>query len=152
GVDHGVVGGQPGVDRIHDQLQPGGPAPVERGLAGPGALRDRVHRHGRVTVLGQLGQDRVVDRLDQLLAPASGLTAVVGHEAGLRSPAAVTRPVDPSTLISGPGRSRRVPSPVPMTAGRPYSRATIAAWEPTPPVSATTAAARWNRGVQAGLV
>src|SRR5690606_39934782 len=39
-----------------------------------------------------------------------------------------------------------------MTAGIPYSLATIAAWEARPPVSTTTAAARWNSGVHDGLV
>src|SRR5680860_1890068 len=33
-----------------------------------------------------------------------------------------------------------------MTAGMPYSRATMAAWEAKPPVSTTTAAAHWNSG------
>jgi len=45
-----------------------------------------------------------------------------------------------------------VPSPVPITAGMPYSRATIAACEASPPWSTTTAAARVNSGVQDGLV
>lgn len=42
--------------------------------------------------------------------------------------------------------------PVPMTAGIPYSRATMAAWEAISPASATAAAARWNSGVQDGFV
>ncbi len=45
-----------------------------------------------------------------------------------------------------------MPVAVPSTAGRPYSRATIAACDPIPPASTTTAAARWNSGVQDGLV
>ena len=43
-----------------------------------------------------------------------------------------------------------VPLPVAITAGMPYSRATIAACEPIPPESTTTAAARWNSDVQVG--
>lgn len=38
------------------------------------------------------------------------------------------------------------------TAGMPTSRTTIAAWESTPPVSVTTAAAKENNGVHAGSV
>ena len=51
-----------------------------------------------------------------------------------------------------PSRSTRVPVPVPMTAGMPYSRATIAACDASPPVSTTTAAARSNSGVHDGFV
>lgn len=45
-----------------------------------------------------------------------------------------------------------MPVPVPITAGIPYSRATIAACDPSPPESTTTAAARWDSGVHDGLV
>src|SRR3954469_3744625 len=47
---------------------------------------------------------------------------------------------------------RMVPSPVPTTAGMPYSRATTAQWLRMPPVSDTTAAAVANRGVHGGAV
>jgi hypothetical protein len=65
---------------------------------------------------------------------------------------AVTRPVLPSTVTSWPSVRVVVPVPVPMTAGMPYSRATIAACDAGPPESATTADARWNNVVQAGFV
>src|SRR5512144_2003842 len=63
-----------------------------------------------------------------------------------------TRPREPSTVIHCPSVNVLVPLSVPITAGTPYSRATMAACEADPPVSTTTAAAYWNRGVQAGLV
>ena len=43
-------------------------------------------------------------------------------------------------------------SRTPSTAGMPYSRATMAACDSSPPVSATTAEAEANSGVQAGSV
>ena len=42
--------------------------------------------------------------------------------------------------------------PVPTTAGRPYSRQTIAVWLMTPPTSDTVAAIRENTGDHAGDV
>ncbi len=39
-----------------------------------------------------------------------------------------------------------------VNAGMLYSRATMATCDPGPPLSTTTAAARWKSGVQAGLV
>jgi hypothetical protein len=46
---------------------------------------------------------------------------------------------------------RLVAEPVPRTAGRPYSRATIAAWHMTPPASVTAAAILAKTGVPARL-
>ena len=69
-----------------------------------------------------------------------------------RRPPKSTRPWSPSTITRAPVVSAVVPSPVPITAGMPYSRATIAACDASPPWSTTTAAARVNSGVQAGLV
>lgn len=62
-----------------------------------------------------------------------------------QAPADRTTPVDPSTSTRSPSRRRDVASPVPTTAGSPYSRATIEAWAATPPVSVTTAATVPNR-------
>ena len=42
--------------------------------------------------------------------------------------------------------------PVPTTAGRPYSRETIAAWDMIPPMSVTVAAIFEKIGAQAGDV
>jgi len=69
-----------------------------------------------------------------------------------RVSACCTVPALPSTVTSCPVRSRVVASPVPTTAGMPYSRATSEAWAARVPPSVTTAAARVKRGVQAGAV
>ena len=58
------------------------------------------------------------------------------------SPRSVTRPWFPSTITRCPSVSFCVPSVVPITAGIPYSRATMAACDAAPPPSTTTAAAR----------
>ncbi len=47
---------------------------------------------------------------------------------------------------------RRVATPVPSTAGMPYSRATIELCDSGPPTSVTTAAAIVNSEVHAGVV
>ena len=48
-------------------------------------------------------------------------------------------PASPSTVICDPSAIRRVATPVPSTAGMPYSRATIELWLSGPPMSVTTA-------------
>ena len=63
-----------------------------------------------------------------------------------------TRPALPSTVTTWPSWRRVVASRTPSTAGMPYSRATMAACDSSPPVSATTAEAEANSGVQAGSV
>ena len=63
-----------------------------------------------------------------------------------------TRPSPPWMVIFVPWRIRRVASGTPSTAGIPYSRQMIAAWESKPPVSVTTPAARSRTGVQPGSV
>ncbi len=55
-------------------------------------------------------------------------------------------PRPPSTRIRWPSLIFCVAVPVPTTAGRPYSRATIAAWLIEPPMSDTAAAIFWNTG------
>jgi len=57
-------------------------------------------------------------------------------------PSPLTTPRVPSTVTTMPSRDRIVLSPVPTTAGMPYSRATGDAWAMRLPVSVTTAAAR----------
>src|SRR5690606_39663027 len=64
----------------------------------------------------------------------------------------VTVPALPSTVMRAPSRSPSIAPRTPRTAGMPYSRATIAAWDSTPPVSVTTPAAMRSSGVQAGSV
>src|SRR5437879_12045762 len=64
----------------------------------------------------------------------------------------VTVPSEPSTLIIAPVRMAAVARPVPTTAGRPYSRHTIAAWDITPPTSVTVARILEKIGAQAGEV
>jgi hypothetical protein len=51
-----------------------------------------------------------------------------------------------------PDRMRPVATPVPMTAGMPYSRATIEPWARVPPTSVTSPRAWENSGVHAGVV
>ena len=64
----------------------------------------------------------------------------------------VTMPRPPSTRMRWPSLMRDVAVPVPTTAGRPYSRATMAAWLIEPPMSDTAAAIFWKIGAQVGLV
>src|SRR6185437_3283522 len=64
----------------------------------------------------------------------------------------VTVPESPSTRSRSPVRIRLVAVAVPTTAGRPYSRETIAAWDMIPPMSETAAAIFPNTGVQLGDV
>ena len=59
------------------------------------------------------------------------------------------RAVDPDQL---PGADRAVARPVPTTAGSPYSRQTIAAWDITPPMSVTVALIFGKIGAHAGEV
>jgi hypothetical protein len=48
-------------------------------------------------------------------------------------------PLDPSSRILWPDLRREVAEPVPTTAGKPYSRQTMAAWHMTPPTSVIAA-------------
>ncbi|SCL70410.1 hypothetical protein GA0070608_4327 [Micromonospora peucetia] len=70
----------------------------------------------------------------------------------LLPPVSTTRPVLPSTSTVAPSGSAVIASGTANTAGRPSSRATIAACESRPPVSVTTAATTPNSGVHAGSV
>ena len=72
---------------------------------------------------------------------------------GLDDPSSsVTVPASPSTWMVCPFLIRLVATPVPSTAGMPYSRATMELWLKGPPTSVTTAEARAKSGVQAGVV
>jgi len=64
----------------------------------------------------------------------------------------VTVPVPPSTRRRCPVLIVLVPNAVPVTAGSPYSRHTIAAWLMIPPTSVTVAAILPNTGAQLGAV
>src|SRR5215207_637619 len=64
----------------------------------------------------------------------------------------VTVPASPSTRIFCSLRRRRVATPVPSTAGIPYSRATMELWLKGPPTSVTTAEAMAKSDVHAGVV
>src|ERR1035437_3530771 len=64
----------------------------------------------------------------------------------------VIAPVQPSTRSIMPVLMIFVACPVPTTAGRPYSRHTIAAWLITPPTSVTQAPILANAGAQDGEV
>ena len=61
-------------------------------------------------------------------------------------------PVLPSTRTRSPVLIAEVALPVPTTAGRPYSRATIAACDIIPPMSETAAAIFGKTGPQLGAV
>src|ERR1039457_322434 len=64
----------------------------------------------------------------------------------------VIAPVEPSTRSIIPVLMIFVACPVPTTAGRPYSRQTIAAWLITPPTSVTQAPILAKAGAQDGEV
>src|ERR1700750_2392457 len=64
----------------------------------------------------------------------------------------VTVPALPSTRTRWPVLMFLVPNAVPVTAGRPYSRHTIAAWLMIPPTSVTVASILPNTGGQPGAV
>src|SRR6516225_10221515 len=64
----------------------------------------------------------------------------------------VTVPALPSTRTRWPVLMFLVPNAVPVTAGSPYSRHTIAAWLMIPPTSVTVAAILANTGAQLGAV
>jgi hypothetical protein len=64
----------------------------------------------------------------------------------------VTSPEVPFTRIRWPVLMRLVADPVPVTAGRPYSRQTIAACDIIPPISVTVARILPNTGPQLGAM
>ena len=76
----------------------------------------------------------------------------VVSDAGVGSAEIVTTPLEPSTRTRWPVVMVVVAEPVPVTAGSPYSRQTIAAWLIIPPMSVTTAPMRPNTGPQLGAV
>ena len=61
-------------------------------------------------------------------------------------------PLEPSTRIIWPVLIVDVAKPVPVTAGSPYSRQTMAAWLIMPPMSVTHARILGNTGAQLGAV
>jgi hypothetical protein len=61
-------------------------------------------------------------------------------------------PLFPSTVIICPSLIRRVTLPAPITAGIPYSRATMEPWAKRLPISVTRPLACENNGDQAGVV
>src|SRR5215469_2226833 len=62
----------------------------------------------------------------------------------------VTSPEVPFTRMRWPVLMRLVADPVPVTAGKPYSRQTIAACDIMPPISVTVARILPNTGSQLG--
>src|SRR5207248_219873 len=76
----------------------------------------------------------------------------VGGERKVYPSRIVTVPAAPSTRTRWPVLIRFVPKPVPTTAGRPYSRETIAACAMIPPMSDTAAPMRLKTGAQLGAV
>src|SRR6266566_4812414 len=123
------------VGRVHVQ--------AERGRGDHEAARD-----------GQPGAGQFAERGGLAAGPGRVRGAHLGGPAGepLRHPMTWTIPRSPSTRTSWPVLIRLVASPVPTTAGMPYSRATIAACDIEPPMSETAALILPNTGAQLGAV
>ena len=119
----------------------------------PGAVGQAEHRLGQQHHLGRRQRPVAKEPVEwRRRLVQAGCRPRQGHDRTTVSAQVSTSPVPPSTVTICPSRSRIVASPVPTTAGIPYSRATWDECEATPPVSVTTAAARAKRGVQAGVV
>src|SRR6266699_4414634 len=103
---------------------------------------------------GQPGPGQLAERGGFAAGPARVRGPHLGGPAGERLPHSMTWtiPRSPSTRTSWPVLIRLVASPVPTTAGMPYSRATIAACDIEPPMSETAALILPNTGAQLGAV
>src|SRR5436190_7002962 len=103
---------------------------------------------------GQPGPGQLAERGGLAAGPGRVRGAHLGGPAGepLHQPMTWTVPRSPSTRTSWPVLIRLVASPVPTTAGMPYSRATIAACDIEPPMSETAARILPNTGAQLGAV
>src|SRR5690348_16068324 len=103
---------------------------------------------------GQPGPGQLAERGGLAAGPGLVRGAPPGGPAGepLHQPMTWTIPRSPSTRTSWPVLIRLVASPVPTTAGMPYSRATIAACDIEPPMSETAARILPNTGAQLGAV
>src|SRR5947208_942463 len=123
------------VGRVHVQ--------AERGRGDHEAARD-----------GQPGAGQFAERGGLAAGPGRVRGADPGGPAGkrLRHAMTWTVPRSPSTRTRWPVLIRLVASPVPTTAGMPYSRATIAACDIEPPMSETAALILPNTGAQLGAV
>src|SRR4051812_45607878 len=115
---------------------------LARGRAAAEVRRALEHAHAHPRAREVTGHDRAV----VAAAQDDGVVAGVAHDR------IVTTPASPSTRTRSPVLIRAVALPVPTTAGMPYSRATIAAWDMIPPMSETVAAILPNTGVQLGEV
>src|ERR1700745_1020575 len=115
----------------------------ERSRGDREAARDGQPGAGRLAQCGGLAAD-----------PGRVRGAHLGGPAGerLRHAMTWTIPRSRSTPPSWPVLIRLVASPVPTTAGMPYSRATIAACDIEPPMSETAALILPNTGAQLGAV
>src|SRR3954452_22973293 len=99
-----------------------------------------------------LGGDELAER--RALAAEAGAVGApeLGQMPGMAHSTIVTVPSVPSTRIRCPVLICDVARPVPTTAGRAYSRHTIAACDMTPPMSVTAAVIFEKIGAQAGDV
>src|SRR5262249_2239904 len=128
------LGGVIGCPRQRGRDRPVEPRRPDEVAVGGCAQRE-AHRDG----------DRRGEQVAEVCALAAELRGVrasqLRERAGVRRHASriVTTPADPSTRTGWPVRISAVARPVPTTAGRPYSRQTIAACDMTPPMSVTTA-------------
>jgi len=82
------------------------------------------------------------------------LSSTVNYQLSIDSisSSSVTVPASPSTASIMPDLIRSVATPVPITAGMPYSRATMEPCANAPPTSVTNPTAWEKSGVQAGVV
>src|SRR6478672_10160631 len=103
---------------------------------------------------GQPSAGQLAERCGLAADPGRVRGAHLGGPAGerLRHAMTWTIPRSPSTRTRWPVLIRLVASPVPTTAGMPYSRATIAACDIEPPMSETAALILPNTGAQLGAV
>src|SRR5271165_146634 len=146
---HPVKHGVGAADRQIAVLQPG-EAGLRAVLHG-GARPDRHRGHPKLLVrrcdLGpDLGWQRRRRDPGAHAGEAEDKARLTSH------PRTWTIPRSPSTRTRWPVLIRLVASPVPTTAGMPYSRATIAACDIEPPMSETAALILPNTGAELGAV
>src|SRR5205807_2466797 len=107
--------------------------------------RERHARRDREAVPQRLSQP------DGLGSEQRGVTCIDQRD-DTTHPSTVTSPASPSTRSLAPSAMRSVASRVPTTPGMPYSRATIAECDSSPPLSVTIAPSSGSRMLNASVV
>src|ERR1022692_3015105 len=133
--------------------------PAGRGLVQRPVLAEQPHGLGRPGIEILLERDRIPvtpqQRAHRRARPDAGQLYVLFDGEHVRPPGqsmTVTVPAFPSTRTRWPVLILVVPNAVPVTAGRPYSRQTMAAWLIIPPTSVTVATILPKMGAQLGAV